>query len=203
MSYFVAKKISFNKKDKTFKVKGWDNNVIPVWNEWSNEMPLERLMYSFLSGAIQYRWYMDNKLMKTLYYIDIYSNKMLDYLKNILGDNISVNTSFFDNFDLNYIYKKWTGENIKISKEKQEEILEKMKSLNNEMINKILEKDPNENKKFYVQLKAKNWTYIHTYKWWMKIIWSPVKIKSFPYFTALHILKDTSNYDPILIEDID
>jgi hypothetical protein len=30
MSHFVAKNISFDKEFKTFKVKGGDNNVIPV-----------------------------------------------------------------------------------------------------------------------------------------------------------------------------
>lgn len=53
MSYFIANKISIDKKSQTFKVKGGDNNVVPRSNYWSNNIPLIDLYGCINSGDIK------------------------------------------------------------------------------------------------------------------------------------------------------
>jgi len=53
MSHFIAHTISFSKDFQTFRVKGGDNNVVPRFNEWSNEIPIDRLYYNLNGGMIK------------------------------------------------------------------------------------------------------------------------------------------------------
>ena len=54
MSYFCAKSISINKKAKTYKVRGGDNNVVPRMDYWTNEHPLRVLLPDLASGCTQF-----------------------------------------------------------------------------------------------------------------------------------------------------
>jgi len=200
MSYFVANQISFNKKNKTFKVKGWYNNIIPVASNWSNEMPLDMLLFEFNSWDIQYRWVSNNKLMKVQYYIDKYYKKIYNYLEKTLWKNIYIEYPFFLEFNMELLKgKDWNKLNI--TKEQKENIKEELNKLNSEMINKIIEKDPDENKRFYVKLDNWSWPYISSYRGKFNIKWGNFTKKSYAYFTALDILKNISERNPILILD--
>lgn len=53
MSTFIANTISFSKDFKTFRVKGGDNNLVPRYNSWSSDIPIDRLYYNLNGGMIQ------------------------------------------------------------------------------------------------------------------------------------------------------
>lgn len=54
MSYFCAKAITINKSEKTYKVRGGDNNVVPRMDYWSNEHALRLLLPDLASGCTQF-----------------------------------------------------------------------------------------------------------------------------------------------------
>lgn len=57
MSYFKANAISISKDFKTFKVKGGDNNLRPLYNNWTNDIDIVHLFNDLNSGAIQLKSY--------------------------------------------------------------------------------------------------------------------------------------------------
>lgn len=53
MSHFIANAISIAKDRKTFRVKGWDNNVVPRSNNWTRDIPITALLEEISSGNIK------------------------------------------------------------------------------------------------------------------------------------------------------
>jgi hypothetical protein len=55
MSYFCANQIKLNKPQKTFQVKGGDNNLVPRFNEWTNPIPISALLSEISGRSIQFK----------------------------------------------------------------------------------------------------------------------------------------------------
>lgn len=53
MSRFIAHTISFSKDYTTFKLKGGDSNVVPRYNEWTGDIPIDKLYYNLNGGMIE------------------------------------------------------------------------------------------------------------------------------------------------------
>jgi hypothetical protein len=84
MSYFVANQISFSPKGKPthFKVKWWDNNVVPRWNHRTNDIQLWYLFEEFDNWNIQYRWDSNLKLLFINKLVKKYSKRLIDDFNN-------------------------------------------------------------------------------------------------------------------------
>jgi len=77
MSYFCANSISIDKKNRTCKVKGGDNNVVPRSNYWSDYFPIAGLIKELSGGMIQFTTRKDRHIViETLAYE--YDKKMHD-----------------------------------------------------------------------------------------------------------------------------
>jgi len=57
MSYFKANTISISKDFKTFKVKGGDNNVRPLYNNWTNNIDIVHLFDDLNGGGVHLKSY--------------------------------------------------------------------------------------------------------------------------------------------------
>lgn len=53
MSRFIAHTISFSKDFKTFRLKGGDNNVVPRYNSWTNDIPFMHLYNDINGGMVE------------------------------------------------------------------------------------------------------------------------------------------------------
>jgi len=54
MSYFCANSIRISKDKKSYQVKGGDNNLVPRSNFWTNDIPIDTLLYNIVGGGIQF-----------------------------------------------------------------------------------------------------------------------------------------------------
>lgn len=173
MSYFVASSISFSKDKKTFKVKWWDNNVVPRWNEWSRDINIINLFYEFDAGDIKYRWISNEKLLKIDHIVQKYrkeinSNKDFDILQywyyelhRILNqDKNKFNTTQLDINNAKSDYDKKEKIVKKFMYDNYDELKEYIIDFNNRFINDILTKQEWEDKKYYIH-NPKQDTYMY------------------------------------------
>lgn len=101
MSSFIANQISFSKDLKTFKVKGGDNNIIPRFNTWSNEIPIKYLYLEVHGGMIQLNNRGHEKLTFVNHFIDNYKKFDGNFFEEFNNDNkkaIEFNNQFIKDF---------------------------------------------------------------------------------------------------------
>jgi hypothetical protein len=202
MSHFVANQISFDKEFKTFKVKWWDNNVVPRSNNWSNDIDIKYLFWEFCWRNIQYNGTSNIKLLKINYLINKYSK--------IIRENIKIDLWLIMNIDISWNKEDflpsekqleyWQKDNYtKLQNEEKlyiynnfEKIKEYIFSLKQDFLKEL--KNPLKEEQYEYHIVRRDWYYVAGIrKWWLDL-WTERQAKNVNYYIWQNIISSYENY---------
>ena len=161
MSTFIAHTISFSKDFKTFRVKGGDSNLVPRYNSWSNDIPIDRSYYNLNGGMIQLKGTTEK-------------NAFIRFLVN----------------DMDF-GGEWGAETDYFHMKNHNPDSQKVKDFDTEFINRLRDgiKNLETSNSFIVYLKAAG-TYVYkACPTCVKTTWNPEQAHKFSYYRAVEITK--------------